>query len=299
MNARFLGCLLALWFLPAGAIPASDSEACEPRWTFPIPFYQSVAWSPDGSKLAFAAVTTSWDEGYGIFLVDSDGSNLTRLETGGQPALYPVFSPDGSRIAFTARHDGKSDVYVIEVGGGERVRLTDHQADDGYPSWSPDGARIAFHSNRDGNYEIYVMNEDGSGVVRITDHPADDYNPAWSPDGCSIVFDSDRDDVEGDEIYIVSPDGSDLALVVDQGVFPTWSPDSKEILFAQEGLWAVAADGSERRRLLENAVYGVWSPDGSTIAVAATEYDQDCQDHHSLVFLDPDGTVRRNLRPAE
>jgi len=289
--------------LAEGPVPGLDAKPCEPRWTFPVPFYQSVAWSPDGSRLAFAAVTTSWEEGYGIFLVDSDGSNLTRLETGGQPALYPVFSPDGSRIAFTAGRDRDSDVYVLEVDGGEPARLTDHEAADGYPSWSPDGARLAFHSTRDGNYELYVMNADGSGVVRITDHPADDYNPAWSPDGRSIAFDSNRDGAEGDEIYVVSPDGSGLApvveKVVEEGVFPTWSPDGKEILFALDGLWAVAADGSGRRRLLEHAVYGAWSPDGSTIAVAAKAYDQDCKDHHSLVLLDPDGTVRKKLLPAE
>ncbi len=87
--------------------------------------------------------------------------------------------------------------------------------------------------------------------------------------------------------------------MVEEGVFPTWSPDSKEILFTLEGLWAVAADGSNRRRLLEHAVYGAWSPDGSTIAVAATDYDQDCKDHHSLVLLEPDGTVRKKLLPAE
>ena len=299
MNPRFVGCLLALCALAAGAGQALDSEPCKPQWTFPVPFYQSVAWSPDGSKLAFAAVTTSWDDGYGIFLVDSDGSNLMRLETGGQPALYPAFSPDDSRIAFTSGRDGNSDVYVVEVDGGEMVRLTDHEAADGYPSWSPDGARLAFHSKRDGNYEIYVMNADGSGAVRITDHPADDYNPAWSPDGRSIAFDSDRDEAEGDEIYVVSPDGSDTALLVEEGVFPTWSPDSKEILFTRKGLWAMAADGSGRRGLLENAVYGAWSPDASTIAVAATDYDQGCKDQHSLVLLEPDGTLRKKLLPTE
>jgi TolB protein len=143
------------------------------------------------------------------------------------------------------------------------------------------------------------MNADGSGVVRITNHPADDYNPSWSRDGRSIAFDSDRDEVEGDEIYVVTPDGTDLALVVGEGVFPSWSPDSKEILFTLEGLWAVAVDGSGRRRLLEDAVYGAWSPDGSTIAVAARTYDQDCKDHHSLVLLEPDGTVRKKLQFAE
>ena len=290
--------LLALCAMTAAG-ESPDAEPCEAGWTFPVPFYQSVAWAPDGSRLAFSAVTTSWDDGYRIFLVDRDGADMRRLQTGAEPALYPAFSPDGSRIAYSSGRGGDSDVYVIEVDGGKTTRLTHGEGADGYPSWSPDGAKIAFHSARDGNYEIYVMNADGSDETRITEHPADDYNPAWSPDGRWIAFDSDRDEVEGDEIYAASPDGSDLALVVAEGVFPTWSPDSKRILFTLGGLWSAGTDGSDRVRLLEKSVYGAWSPDGSTIAAAATELDEDCRDHHSLVLLEADGTLRRRLMPAE
>jgi Tol biopolymer transport system component len=292
-------CILFLAALLAGPIPgrAQDTSTCERQWTFPVPFYQSVAWSPDGSRIAFSAITTTWDDGYGLFVVNADGSGLTRIDTGGAAALYPVFSPDGSQIAFSSKRDDNTDVSVMRVGGTGATRLTQHEANDGYPTWSPDGARIAFHTNRDGNYEIYVMNADGSDPVRLTDHPADDYNPAWSPDGSCIAFDSERNEIEGDEIYVVGPDGSGLAQVVEKGVFPAWSPDGKKILFAWKGLYTVGADGSQRSRLLENAVSGAWSPDGSTIAAAAIEYDKDCKDHHSLVLLEADGTVRKQLLP--
>jgi TolB protein len=285
--------------LLAGPMPsrAQASGSCERQWTFPVPFYQSMAWSPDGSRITLSAITTTWDDGYGIFVVNADGSGLTRIDTGDAAALYPVFSPDGSRIAFSSKREDNTDVSVMRVDGTGATRLTQHEANDGYPSWSPDGARIAFHTNRNGNYEIYVMNADGSEPVRLTDHPADDYNPAWSPDGSRIAFDSDRDEIEGDEIYVVGPDGSGLAQVVEKGVFPAWSPDGKKILFAWEGLYAVGADGSGRSRLLESAVYGAWSPDGSMIAAAAIEYDKDCKDQHSLVLLEVDGTVRKKLLP--
>jgi hypothetical protein len=68
-------------------------------------------------------------------------------------------------------------------------------------------------------------------------------------------------------------------------------------VFSQNGLFVVGADGSGRTCLLEHAVYGAWSPDGATIAAAAIEYDQDCRDHHSLVLLGTDGSVRKELLP--
>jgi Tol biopolymer transport system component len=274
-----------------------DSGPCERQWTFPVPFYQSIAWSPDGSKIALAAITTSWEEGYRILVVKADGSEVTRLDTGGDPVLYPVWSPDGLRIAFSSGRGDKRDIYVMKADGTEITRLTQHDANDGYPSWSPDGTKIAFHSDRDGNYEIYVMNADGSDPTRITKHLADDYNPAWSPDGTRIAFDSDRDEIEGDEVYVVSPDGFGISQVVDNGVFPTWSPDSKKILFTSDGLYVVGVDGAGASRLVEHAVYGAWSPDGTTIAAAATEYDKECKDHHAVIALKADGSGRVKLLP--
>ena len=258
---------------------------CPREWTFPVPFHQSVSWSPDGSRLAFSAVTTSWDDGYRIFVINADGTDTRQLETGGDGDLYPVWSPDGLRIAFASERDGNSDIYVMQVDGTQVVRLTTHEARDSYPSWAPDGTRLAFHSERDGNAEIYVMDADGGNQTRITNHPANDYNPAWSPDGSRVAFDADRDSVAGDEIYVIAPDGSGLARVVDAGVFPTWSPDGKQILFAAQGLYVVGVDGSGRTQLFDRVVQAAWSPDGRTIAAATVEYDEECKDHHILVTL--------------
>jgi protocatechuate 3,4-dioxygenase beta subunit len=259
---------------------------CPRKWTFPVPFHQSVSWSPDGSRLAFSAITTSWDDGYRIFIAQVGGSGVRQIETGGDADLYPMWSPDGTRIAFASKRDGNSDIFVMQADGTQVVRLTTHEANDSYPTWSPDGTRLAFHSQRDGNAEIYVMKADGSGQTRITDHPADDYNPAWSPDGSRIAFDSGRDDVPGDEIYIIALDGTGLARVVD-----------KRILYASQGLYVVGTDGSGRTQLLDHVVSAAWSPDGRTIAAAAIEYDEACQDHHVLVTLPSAGGTPRRIVP--
>ena len=271
---------------------------CERRWTFPVPFYQSLSWSPDGSQIAFSAVTTDWrGEGYRIFVARADGSDAVRIDTGGKTDLYPVWSPDGERIALASKHEGASDIYVMNPDGSALTRLTSDPAIDSYPTWSPDGSRIAFHSNRDGNYEIYAMNADGSGPQRLTEHPADDYNPAWSPDGERIAFESDRNDLPGGEIYLMAPDGSSVHNLIDAGVFPTWAPDGNQLLFTEGGLHIVNLDGSGTRELLAHSVYGAWAPDGRTIAATVVDFDAECRDSHSVVTLRPDGTNRVKILP--
>ena len=69
---------------------------------------------------------------------------------------WPVWSPDGKRIAFTSSRDGNYEIYLMDAGGGNVRNLTNHPAQDNYAAWSPDGRRLAFISNRDGAYNVYV-----------------------------------------------------------------------------------------------------------------------------------------------
>jgi protocatechuate 3,4-dioxygenase beta subunit len=271
---------------------------CRRRWTFPVPFFQSLSWSPDGTRIAFSAVMTDWrDEGYRIYVARADGSGPVRLDTGGTADLYPAWSPDGLRIAFASKRGGESDIYVMAADGTGVTQLTSSDAADSYPSWSPDGARIALHTNRDGNYEIYAMDADGSNPTRLTDNPADDYSPTWSPDGQHIAFESDRNDIEGGELYLMGPDGGSPLRLTEAGVFPTWSPDGMHLLFTAGGLRLVNLDGSGERVLLDHSVYGAWSPDGAWIAATFIEFDSECADLHSVVRIRPDGSGREKILP--
>ncbi|MQF70561.1 DUF5050 domain-containing protein [SAR202 cluster bacterium AD-812-D07_MRT_10900m] len=185
------------------------------------------AWSPDGTKIAFAS-QRDWD--YEIYVMDADGSNPTRLTENNGWDRQPDWSPDGSKIAFSARHgvlrDGGDffEIYVMDADGSNQTQLTSNVGDDKSPSWSPDGSKIAFVSDRYGSNGIHVMDADGSNQTRLTDSAGN--RPCWSPDGSKIAFTSDRDG--HDEIYVMDADGSNqtrLTNNVGDDKSPSWSPD--------------------------------------------------------------------------
>src|SRR6516164_5616313 len=86
-----------------------------------------------------------------LWIVPRQGGDARRLTTGVGLETDPIFSPDGTQIAFTGEYDGNLDVYVIPAAGGVPRRLTHHPATDVAVGWSPDGKNILFRSGRSSN----------------------------------------------------------------------------------------------------------------------------------------------------
>jgi TolB protein len=92
----------------------------------------------------------------------------------------PVWSPDGTRIAFVSQENGSDDIWVIDADGRNARWLVRNDWEwDKHPSWSPDSQEIVFWSNRTGLKQIYVMAADGSNVRNISNTGWDEYDPIW------------------------------------------------------------------------------------------------------------------------
>ena len=290
-----IGALLAA----CGGRPASEPDAAVPLVSH-------------SGRIVF---TSDRDDDAEIYVMNADGSGLTRLTNDPAWDDSAVWSPDGSRIAFRSDRDGNEELYVMtapEHGGVTHetapLRLTHTPANERWPSWSPDGKHLAFRSDRDGNAEIYVMNADGSGQTRLTDDPAADELPAWSPDGGRIAFVSDRDG--NAEIYVMNVDGSDpinLTKHPASDSWPAWSPDGSRILFASDRdgdteIYVMAAPAPQTgtaagsgaaTRLTDNERGDwspTWSPDGFLIAFSVS-----IGDDKEIHLMNADGTGQTRL----
>ena len=84
-----------------------------------------------------------------IWLVARAGGAAYRLTASPGEESFPRFSPDGSKVAYSASYDGNVDVYVMPTAGGEAVRLTHHPMADRVVGWTPDGRQVLFASSRE------------------------------------------------------------------------------------------------------------------------------------------------------
>jgi len=237
---------------------------------------------------------------YQLLLADSDGENLRTILESPQPILSPTWSADGEWLAYVSFETHASAVYVQRVRTGERRMVSARAGINGAPAFSPDGRKLAITlSGSSGNPDIYVLDLATQGLTRITEDLAIDTEAAWSADGRFLFFTSDR--AGGPQVYRVaaqggeqarrltfgvpyaarprvSPDGSQLAMVVRDGSgyhiavqdlasgqmrvltrgsldeSPSFAPNGAQIIYAsrergQGVLAAVSADGQVSQRL--------------------------------------------------
>jgi Tol biopolymer transport system component len=220
----------------------------------------ALSWSPDAALLALSAnleVVSRVD----AYVVPGDGSVDPRrvsLATAVGAVNVLEWAPDGSRLAYRADAEslGTQEVFTVLPDGSEHVKVSGSCVAGGSTAtffWSPDSSRIAFHADRLTNEvsELFTVTPTGTKLLRVSvplvaGGDAFEQNGTfgqalspWSPDGTRLAYVADAIVDGTDELFVVSPDGTDsdqlTAAVPGARIFGfSWNPDSRFLSFIGE-----------------------------------------------------------------
>jgi tricorn protease len=124
-----------------------------------------------------------------IWIVSRQGGLARRLVTGTDLETGPIFSPDGSMVAYSGDYDGNVDVYVVSSSGGEPARLTYHPEPDIAVGWTPDGKSVLFRSHRDSTNDpnkLFTVPATGGFPTELPLDMAE--TGSFSPDASHIAY---------------------------------------------------------------------------------------------------------------
>ena len=214
--------------------------------------------SPDGTRLAFSALTKS---GWEIMMHSVELSRPLNFPHFGGTNLSPAWSGDGSRLSFSSSRSGPPEIFVSDASGGGAQRLTTSKGPDVSPVWNrKTNAQIAFVSGRTGLPQIYTMEADGTNQQRMTDQGYA-VSPNWAPNGQFLSFAWVRKYGPGEpgssDIYLMDIASKQWVQLTHDGGrndFPSWSPDNRHIVFQSNRsgslqIWTMLADGTKVQQL--------------------------------------------------
>ena len=209
------------------------------------------AWSPDGQRLVFdessGPIEPNTNVASYLYIINADGSNRTQIVAQDGPAEggFPVWSPDGARIAW----QGGCDIMTIHPDGSNKVAILDHHRLSGAgdvemcvhrPMWSPDSKQFAFAAfpldaawdvsiPAPYEYRFYVVNADGTGLIKLDTFMLDvpprgiPVEIWWSPNGKQVAFEMAVDDRGASKRYLMNSDGSGELTEIDS-IPESWHP---------------------------------------------------------------------------
>jgi ELWxxDGT repeat protein len=308
--------------------------------------------SPDGSKVAFDSnasnlVSGDTNSAADIFVKDLVTGTITRVSTdasgsqGNSGSFKPVFSPDGSKVAFDSNAsnlvsgdtNGRGDVFVKDLVTGTITRVsTDASGGQGnsgslFPVFSPDGSKVAFSSNAsnlvsgdwNSQSDVFVKDLVTGTIARVSTDASGgqgnsgSYSPVFSPDGSKVAFYSEASNlVSGDtnsqsDVFVkdlvtgtitrVSTDASG-GQGNSSSLIPVFSPDGSKVAFSSNASNLVSGDTNSQSDVFVASLGFVLSVVEGTTAVAtlgATDRDPGTTLSYSISGTD---AARFTINPA-
>ena len=255
------------------------------------------------------AFTTNRDGNYEIYLMNTDGSGLSRLTDNPADDTYPGWSPDGNRLSFMSNRDGDFEIFTMNADGTNVTQITYNESFDCCANWSPDGTKLAYNSNLpDGDQDIFVMSIDGSNPINLTDFPGDDQRPFWSSDGSRIAFEAMRDGHA--DIYVMAADGSNTTRLTnvysEQKSGVSWHPTGMMLAYESNqhlddgnvdgdiNIFVMFADGTGQVAITSETSDDKnpdWSPDGKYIVYNSSPNGEDMD----LYLMEWNGRISMSL----
>jgi len=298
---RILTILLATLVLSA-CIPTSVETKST---SFSVP--------PAGNPVAGIAFVSERDGNKEIYLIQPDGTGLTRLTDDPDIDADPTWSPEGRQIAYRSRRGATTDIFIMNADGSHPTNMIRDPSgsvfDEFYPSWSPDGQMFALITDRFefggcSWHTVAIMPVTGGmeNIQHIDTVAGNQRSVAWSPDGQSLAFSNSCGPNDAVSLYLWTRDAREVQRLTQhksQNIYPAWSHDGRSLAFTS------TRDGNAEIYVLELAtgtltnmtnhpgkdIFPTWSPDDKNIA-----FTSDRDGHNDDIFvMDADGSNPRNL----
>jgi len=269
--------------------------------------YQTPRFSPDGKRLAFSV---SGSQGADIWVKDLDRDAPSRLTFLAGQNRYPVWTPDGKNIVFRSDNRAAPGLHWVRSdGSGEAQRLPDWNLTEVPYSFSPDGKRLAFfRTGNAGRMDIFTAPVEADaghpklGTVELfLGTPFNEVCPVFSPDGRWLAYASNESGTMQVYVRPFPGPGGRWQISTDEGSFPVWSHDGRELLFETPDRRVMAVSYTAKGDSFANGKPRLWAetrllgagvlsnydlaPDGKRLAALLAEHVEGEKPPTHLTFL--------------